>query len=73
VAFPPGATLVLYTDGLIERRGRPIDDGIAVLAAAVRRHLALDVHGLADAVLGDLAEDGPQQDDTALVVARATG
>ncbi len=73
VAFPPGATLVLYTDGLIERRGRPIDDGIAVLAAAVRRHLALDVDGLADAVLGDLAEDGPQQDDTALVVARATG
>ena len=27
VVLPPGATLVLYTDGLIERRGETIDDG----------------------------------------------
>ncbi len=72
VPFPPGATLVLYTDGLIERRGRPIDEGFAVLADTVRRHRALDVEPLADAVLGELRRDDAAPDDTALVIARST-
>lgn len=33
--FPPGAVLVSYTDGLIERRGELIDVGLARLTAAV--------------------------------------
>ena len=28
LAFPPGSVLCLYTDGLVERRDRPIDNGI---------------------------------------------
>ena len=32
----PGETLWLYTDGLIESRRRPLDDGLALLDAAVR-------------------------------------
>ena len=42
VAVPPGATLVLCTDGLVERRGRDIDTGIEALRrtlAAPRRSL----------------------------------
>lgn len=31
--LPPGSTLVLYTDGLVERRGADIDDGLQALAA----------------------------------------
>ena len=72
-AFPPRATLVLYTDGLIERRDRSIDAGLAELTDAVRRHLALDVERLADAVLEDLRHDEANPDDSALVVARSTG
>jgi CheY-like chemotaxis protein len=34
---PPGGTLVLYTDGLIERREVTIDDGLAALATAASR------------------------------------
>jgi serine phosphatase RsbU (regulator of sigma subunit) len=34
VAFPPGAVLVLYTDGLIERRGESLDIGIGRLCDA---------------------------------------
>ena len=36
VAFPPGACVLGYTDGLVERRGEAIDDGITRLAAGVR-------------------------------------
>jgi serine phosphatase RsbU (regulator of sigma subunit) len=71
--FAPRSTLVLYTDGLIERRGRSLDDGLAALTDAVRRHIALDVERLADAVLDDLRQPGAAPDDTALVIARSTG
>lgn len=73
VPLPRGATLVLYTDGLIERRGRTIDAGFAALTDAVRRHVALDVEALADAILDGLRNDEAMPDDTALVVARSTG
>jgi anti-sigma regulatory factor (Ser/Thr protein kinase) len=35
VDVPDGATLVLYTDGLVERRSQSIDNGLARLRAAV--------------------------------------
>ncbi|TNH27562.1 GAF domain-containing protein [Micromonospora orduensis] len=35
VDFPPGAVLVGYTDGLVERRGELIDTGLARLTSAV--------------------------------------
>ncbi|MDQ8706013.1 SpoIIE family protein phosphatase [Streptomyces sp. LHD-70] len=33
--FPPGATAVLYTDGLVERRDEDIDQGVAALEQAL--------------------------------------
>ncbi|ASW56130.1 PP2C family protein-serine/threonine phosphatase [Plantactinospora sp. KBS50] len=35
VDFPPGAVLVSYTDGLVERRGEVFDDGVDRLLAAI--------------------------------------
>ncbi|MEU2064307.1 SpoIIE family protein phosphatase [Streptomyces sp. NPDC013455] len=35
IALGPGATAVLYTDGLVERRDADLDEGIAALAAAL--------------------------------------
>jgi PAS domain S-box-containing protein len=35
VDFPPGASLVLYTDGLVERRGEGVDTGLRRLVSSV--------------------------------------
>ncbi|MFI1420364.1 PP2C family protein-serine/threonine phosphatase [Streptomyces sp. NPDC020731] len=68
--FAPGATLVLYTDGLIERRREDIDRGLLRLAEALRRHRTQDPETLADTVLLELLPPGGATDDTALVVVR---
>ncbi|MGW2936921.1 PP2C family protein-serine/threonine phosphatase [Streptomyces sp. NPDC001156] len=69
-AFHEGAVLVLYTDGLIERRREDIDAGLARLADSLTRHRAADPETLADAVLSDLLPPGDATDDTALVIVR---
>jgi hypothetical protein len=66
--FTDGGALVLYTDGLIERRREDIDIGLARLAGSLARHQAADPETLADAVLADLLPPGDLTDDTALVI-----
>ncbi|MFF3377308.1 PP2C family protein-serine/threonine phosphatase [Streptomyces sp. NPDC002680] len=68
--FTAGATLVLYTDGLIERRHEDIDIGLTRLADSLARHRAADPERLADAVLLELLPPGGATDDTALIVVR---
>jgi PAS domain S-box-containing protein len=65
----PGSTLVLYTDGLVEERGVPIDDGLERLRQAVL-HGPDDPEELCDHVLRALDRDGPASDDVALFVLR---
>jgi serine phosphatase RsbU (regulator of sigma subunit) len=69
--FPPGSGLLLYTDGLIERRGETIDVGLdRLLRADFSRHEHLP---LADRTLALLA-DQPAEDDVAvLAVERREG
>ncbi|MEU8541520.1 SpoIIE family protein phosphatase [Streptomyces sp. NPDC048717] len=67
-AFTPGGTLVLYTDGLIERRHEDIDAGLDRLAEALRRHRTSAPETLADALLLDMLPVGGATDDTALIV-----
>jgi serine phosphatase RsbU (regulator of sigma subunit) len=65
----PGATVLFYTDGLIERRGVPIDAGLAWLVDQVRRVAQLPLEELCDRLLGGLA--GAVEDDVALLAVRA--
>jgi serine phosphatase RsbU (regulator of sigma subunit) len=67
-AFAPGDILVLYTDGLVERRGESLARGIDRLAGTVRRHAALGLEQAADAILAELSPEGDAADDVALVL-----
>ncbi|MFD9408129.1 PP2C family protein-serine/threonine phosphatase [Streptomyces sp. NPDC059989] len=69
-AFVEGSVLVLYTDGLVERRGEDIDTGLDRLARSLARHHTADPDTLADALLADLIPPAGITDDTALIVLR---
>ncbi|MGC5021143.1 PP2C family protein-serine/threonine phosphatase [Micromonospora sp. DT47] len=63
-----GDTLLLYTDGLIERRDRPVDEGTAELLDRIAGTAALSSAGLCDLLL--TAADS-REDDIALLAVRA--
>ncbi|WP_326769738.1 SpoIIE family protein phosphatase [Streptomyces sp. NBC_01591] len=67
-AFTEGATLVLYTDGLVERRREDIDTGLRRLADCLTRHRSADAETLADTLLRELIPPNGNSDDTALVI-----
>ena len=70
VAFPPGACVLSYTDGLVERRGEAIDDGITRLAEVFAATNS-SVWGAVSSVLHEMAPDGDRgNDDVAVVVAQ---
>ncbi len=65
----PGSSVVLFTDGLIERPGIVIDDGIALLAAVVEG-IGPDPEAICDHLLATLVPDGNASDDVALLALR---
>jgi phosphoserine phosphatase RsbU/P len=67
--LPPGATLLLYTDGLIERRGQPLSEGIRLLEQSVTTGSA---ESLCTQVTARLLPEGGPTDDVALLAVRRT-
>ena len=65
-----GSTLLLYTDGLVERRDQPIDEHIDRAAEVVAETIDLPVETVADEILRTLAPDAGYDDDVAIVVYR---
>lgn len=68
--LPVGATLFLYTDGLVERRQEPLDTGLARLEAAVANGPA-DLTELVDTVVANVLESESHEDDVAVIAMRA--
>lgn len=70
--FRPRSTLVLYTDGLVETRGEPIDVGMERLRQAAAHAGSLDIDPLLDRlVAGALDGAAAVDDDIALLAVRA--
>ena len=69
VPILPGALACFYTDGLVERPGEPIDDGLARLCRAVRPEPA---EAAAARVMRALVGADPARDDIALLILRRT-
>ena len=71
--LPPGARLVLYTDGLIEDRRRDITDGLAILAATLRGTGPLSAEQTCARVQEALLGTAQRADDVCLLTARLVG
>lgn len=68
VPIEAGERLVLYSDGLIERRTRPIDASLDALLAAADATVHLGIEEQADALLDRLTEGTDVDDDVTVVV-----
>ncbi|WP_380172157.1 SpoIIE family protein phosphatase [Kineococcus sp. DHX-1] len=64
----PGATVLLYTDGLVERRGASLDEGLAWLAQTAGKFAGSGPEELCDGVLQLV--DGHAEDDVAVLAVR---
>jgi serine phosphatase RsbU (regulator of sigma subunit)/anti-sigma regulatory factor (Ser/Thr protein kinase) len=70
VTIPPRATLLLYTDGLVERRRHPLQQGISRAAGLVQDGRASTLEDLANQIMSGLAPSGGYQDDVVLLLYR---
>jgi PAS domain S-box-containing protein len=68
--LPPRSTLLLYTDGLVERRDRCLTDGIAEAGAAVVAGGEDSLEDLATQLMRRLTPSGGYGDDVAIVLYR---
>jgi serine phosphatase RsbU (regulator of sigma subunit) len=69
VVLPAGATVLLYSDGLVERRGADLDDGLEWLRRTVSELAGLPLPGLVDDLLSRLPAE--VEDDVVLLALRA--
>ncbi|MFJ1596061.1 SpoIIE family protein phosphatase [Streptomyces sp. NPDC088261] len=67
IALPPGSTAVLYTDGLVERRGEDIDEGIESLERALAGAKG-SPQVVCDRLIRSLGVTADHDDDVAVLV-----
>jgi serine phosphatase RsbU (regulator of sigma subunit) len=70
VDYRLGDTLILYSDGLVERRGESIDEGVARLALEGRAQQHLPPSEMSDALVAALVADVSVSDDVAVLIVR---
>ncbi len=70
VTVPAGATIIAFTDGLVETRGESLDQGLDRLRAAATRH-DVGLPELLGTLVGEMSNGG-SQDDIAIVGVRWT-
>ena len=76
VHLPEGALLLLFTDGLVEGRAQPVEEGLLALRNAVAELGELEPSGLeqlCDTLLRSMGRDGRPDDDSALLAVLTGG
>jgi serine phosphatase RsbU (regulator of sigma subunit)/anti-sigma regulatory factor (Ser/Thr protein kinase)/transcriptional regulator with GAF, ATPase, and Fis domain len=73
VVLPARSVLLLYTDGLVERRRTGLDDGIDRVCELLREGRDSELEHLASQIMHRLAPEEGYQDDVALLVYRHPG
>jgi hypothetical protein len=66
----PGDTVLLYTDGLVERRTQSIDTGMDRLAEVFRAAVELDTEEAGDRILAKMLGSDEHDDDVCLLLCR---
>jgi CHASE1-domain containing sensor protein len=70
LSLEPGDVLVLYTDGVVERRGEAVTVGLERLRAVCARAAGLDPDACCDLIVADLLGGEGHGDDAAVVAVR---
>ncbi|CAA9313518.1 MAG: Serine phosphatase RsbU, regulator of sigma subunit [uncultured Frankineae bacterium] len=76
VHLPEGALLLLFTDGLVEGRAQPVEEGLLALRNAVAELGELEPSGveqLCDTLLRVMGRDGRPDDDSAMLAVLTGG
>jgi serine phosphatase RsbU (regulator of sigma subunit) len=71
ISLIPGSTIVMYSDGLIERRGESLTTGLERLSTVASRCASTpDIHTLASLLVAELTADAVVEDDIVVVCVR---
>jgi PAS domain S-box-containing protein len=70
IRLEPGSLLVMYSDGLVERRRERMDHGLQRLATAASQPAEPDVDAICDRIAEEMTADSPAGDDVVIVCVR---
>lgn len=70
IDLEPGSVVVLYSDGLVERRNERLDHGITRLEQMVRNHADLSLDALADRLVTEYSAGASTTDDIVVLCLR---
>ncbi|CAN5118708.1 hypothetical protein BH18ACT5_BH18ACT5_02750 [soil metagenome] len=71
--FPPGSLLLMYTDGLVERRGESLDLGLERLTRKLGTLWRLPTAVICEKLIEDLVDPASAGDDVAVLAVRTVG